>query len=97
MRMTPGIAAIIILLFTPITYSATTQISNPLTGVTQQNKVPLARHSSAEEGRMIREQKLSTYNTVKVTTLNQKKFDSDHDGYLTGRDLLRYIDRKSVV
>ncbi len=90
MRMTPGIVAIIILLFSPFAYSDT-QVSKPLTAATPQNTVPLARQSSAEEGRMIREQKFSTYYTVKVTTINQKKFDSDHNGYLTGRELQRYI------
>ena len=83
-------AVAIIILFSPFAYSET-QIVNPLTKATPQNTVPLIRQNSAEEGRMIREDKLSTYYVVKVTTLNQKKFDSDHDGFLVGKELQRYL------
>ena len=81
---------IIAALFFPFAYSEM-QISNPVNGGMPQTTVPLARQNSAEEGRMIRQDKLNTYYTVKVTTINQKKFDSNHDGYLIGRELQRYL------
>ena len=88
MRIIPAI--IIALLFFPAAYSQM-EVNRRLNAETPQTTDPLARQSSAEEGRMIREDKISNYVTVKVTTTNQKKFDSNHDGYLSGRELERYL------
>lgn len=56
-----------------------------------QTRDKLVRYDKAEENRMIKEQKLYNYYTVKVTTTNQKKFDRDKDGYLSGTQLKKYL------
>ena len=83
-------AIIISTLFFPFAYSDTT-ISNPLNIATPQTTTPLARQDSAEEGRMIRSNHLDSYFSLKITTINQKRFDKNHDGYLTGSELQRYL------
>ena len=84
------VAVIIALFFFPFAYSET-QISNPLNIATPQTTDPLARQDSAEEGRMIRSDHLGSYFSIKVTTINQKRFDRNHDGYLTGNEVQRYL------
>lgn len=93
MRMIPAIikyTVTIIILFLPAAYSQT-EVNKRLNTDTTQTASPLRRQSAAEESRMIREDKLSNYVTVKVTTTNQKKFDANHDGYLSGREFQRYL------
>jgi len=47
--------------------------------------------SDSDEMRMIRQNSLGSTVLLKVTTENQEKFDRNHNGYLTGRELQRYL------
>ena len=78
-------------MFIPSGAYSQTEVNNRLNIDTPQTISPLARQGAAEEGRMIREDQLNNYFTVKVTTTNQKKFDSNHDGYLSGKEFQRYL------
>ncbi len=84
------LAVLIAVLPFPFAYSQT-EVSNRLNIDTPQLNNPLIRRDKAEENRMIKEQKLYSYVTVKVTTTNQKKFDRDRDGYLSGNELQMYL------
>ena len=84
------VTIIIAALFFPLAYSAT-EISNPFNIVTPQTTNPLTKQGAAEESRMIKENQLDTYYSVKVTTTIQRRYDRNHDGYLTGNELQRYL------
>lgn len=83
-------ALIIAALSCQFAYSGT-EISRRLNINTPQTIQKLTRYNKAEENRMIREEALYEFFSVKVTTRNQKKFDSDRDGYLSGKELQEYL------
>jgi uncharacterized membrane protein len=76
----------------PFAYSQT-EVNGILNVNTPQSNVPLIKQDRAKEKRMIEEQGLYNYFTVKVTTTKQKKFDTDSDGYLSGNELKMYLSK----
>ena len=84
------LAILIAALSCPLVYSATAA-SRSFTISSPQVKETLVKYNKAEEGRMIREKKLYEFYVIKVTTRNQKKFDGDKDGYLSGKELKKYL------
>jgi len=81
---------LIILLFLPSAYSET-EISGRLNVDTNQTNHQLIKRDRAGENRMIRENKLYDFYAIKVTTTNQKKFDRNGDGYLSGPEFKEYL------
>lgn len=84
------LAVLIVALYWPFAYSET-EIMSRLNIDTPQAKEHLIKHNKAEENRMIREEQLYAFFSVKVTTTNQKKFDRSRDGYLSGIELKKYL------
>ena len=95
MRIISGIkytvTIIIAAIFIPSGAYSQMEVNNLLNIDTPQTTNPLTKQGTAEENRMIREDHLDSYFMVKVTTTNQKKFDGNHDGYLTGTEFQRYL------
>ena len=93
MRNISGIkytATLIILLSCQLAYSAP-EISGRLNVNASQAYGELTKYDRSGESRMIKKEKLYDFFSIKVTTTNQKKFDRDQDGYLSGRELQEYL------
>lgn len=80
---------IIAALLAPVAYSQT-QL-NVLTVNPAQSDKPLIRQDRGEETRMVKEEGLNTFFSIKVTTTNQKRYDGNRDGVLSGKELQMYL------
>lgn len=95
MRKISGIkytVTLIILFSCQLAYSGP-EISGRLNVNASQTYGELTKYDRAGENRMINEEKLYNFFSVKVTTTNQKKFDWDQDGYLSGSELQEYLSK----
>lgn len=84
------LAMLIAALLAPCAYSQT-KVSNILNINTPQSNNQLVKQGRGEEGRMIIDKGLNTSFSVKVTTTNQRRFDENGDGYLSGREYQMYL------
>jgi len=63
-----------------------------MTGVLKDNSnTGIKKLTKEEEKNYIRDCRIKDDFSVKVTTKNQKKFDRNRDGYLSGRELEEYL------
>jgi hypothetical protein len=63
-----------------------------MTGILKDNSnTGMKKFTKEEEKNYIRERGVKDDFSVQVTTKNQKKFDRNRDGYLSGRELEDYL------
>ncbi|MDD5271005.1 MAG: hypothetical protein PHE80_07475, partial [Candidatus Omnitrophica bacterium] len=63
-----------------------------MTGVLKDNSnTGMKKFTKEQERNYIKEYGLKDDFSIKVTTKNQKKFDRNRDGYLSGRELEEYL------
>ena len=83
-------AITLIILLAPCAYSQM-EVSNRLNINIPQSNTQLVKQGRGEESRMIKDKGLNSSFNVKVTTANQKRFDGNRDGYLSGKELQMYL------
>jgi hypothetical protein len=63
-----------------------------MSGILKDNSnTSLMKFTKKEEGEYIRQNNIQNNFSVKVTTRNQRKIDRNHDGYLSGEELIKYL------
>jgi len=82
----------IIFLILAMVLACTNVYAASMTGILKDNSnAGIKRLTKEQEKNYIREYGLKDDFSIKVTTKNQKKFDRNRDGYLSGRELAEYL------
>lgn len=75
-----------------LVFACTNVYAMTMTGVLKDNSnTNMKKYTKEEEKNYIRESGIKADFSVQVTTKNQKKFDRNRDGYLSGRELEEYL------